>query len=293
MSRPSRNGPHIDADLIRRVVSSAVLAPAALLLAWAGDGYFAFGLVLLGLVVMVEWFRMIAVPWRSIAFLVAVGALAGAALVTFFRDVASAVALLLAGVAMTGLAVTTVTAAGRPRRGVRAWTAGGLAYAGFGVVAFMALRQGERGFLVVLLLFAVGWATDILAFFVGRTFGGPKLWPSVSPKKTWSGAIGGLAAGGVAGWLLMWAAGVSVSTLGVAVFLALSIVAQLGDLLESGAKRRFGLKDSGRLIPGHGGLMDRVDGILAAGVLALIVGVAANAPGGPSAGFFSVIGAGG
>lgn len=292
MPPSSRSAPKLDADFIRRVASSAVLAPAALLLTWAGGVYFASGLVLLGFVVMLEWFRMITVPWQSMAFAVAVTALAGAALMTFFRDVASAAALLLLGVALTGLAVTTVTAAGRPRRGVRVWTAGGLAYAGFGMVAFMALRQGERGFLVVLLLFAIGWATDIFAYFVGRTLGGPKLWPAVSPKKTWSGSLGGLAAGALAGWGVMAAAGISTSVVGILVFLAVSIVAQLGDLLESGAKRRFGIKDSGRLIPGHGGLMDRVDGILAAGVLAVLVGVAAGVPGGPSAGFFSVIGVG-
>jgi phosphatidate cytidylyltransferase len=113
--------------------------------------------------------------------------------------------------------------------------------------------------------------TDIGGFFAGRGIGGPKLWPRISPKKTWAGAVGGFAAS------LVVAAGFAAFGLGKSVPLlltgaALSIVSQLGDLFESAVKRRFGVKDSSNLIPGHGGLMDRLDGFVAAVVLAAIFG---------------------
>src|SRR5207244_9116237 len=126
----------------------------------------------------------------------------------------------------------------------------------------------------LIFLFAVVWSTDIAAYFAGRALGGPKLAPSVSPKKTWSGAIAGLAAaiaiaigvanfGGLAGTLAL-----------SAIAVMLSVVAQAGDLFESALKRRFGAKDSGHLIPGHGGLMDRLDGFVAAATLAALIGFA-------------------
>jgi phosphatidate cytidylyltransferase len=118
----------------------------------------------------------------------------------------------------------------------------------------------------------VVWATDIGVYFAGRAIGGPKLWPRVSPKKTWAGAIGGFVAS------LLVAIGFSTSDLGktlplVILAAMLSVAAQLGDLFESAIKRRFGVKDSGHIIPGHGGVMDRLDGFVAAIVLAAIFGV--------------------
>jgi phosphatidate cytidylyltransferase len=118
----------------------------------------------------------------------------------------------------------------------------------------------------------VVWVTDIGGYFAGRGIGGPKLWPRVSPKKTWAGAIGGFAAS------LVVAVGFAVLGLGktsALLFLAalFSIVSQLGDLFESAVKRRFGVKDSSQLIPGHGGLLDRLDGLVAAVVVAAIFGV--------------------
>ena len=124
-------------------------------------------------------------------------------------------------------------------------------------------------------LFAVVWATDIAAYFVGRAIGGPKLMPQVSPKKTWSGAIGGthrrrsLAAVAVAKFAGLDGLVRDRASLAV----VLSVVAQAGDLFESALKRRFGAKDSSQLIPGHGGLMDRLDGFVAAAVLAALIGL--------------------
>nr|HMQ57889.1 phosphatidate cytidylyltransferase [Rhizobiaceae bacterium] len=163
------------------------------------------------------------------------------------------------------------------------WALGGYVYAGATMLALALLRGNDgAGLATMLYLFAVVWATDIAAYFTGRRFGGPKLWPRVSPGKTWSGAVGGVV-GAVTGGLVV--AGLAGATnLGLAAVLALllSIVAQFGDLGESAIKRRFGVKDSGNTIPGHGGVLDRIDGLAAASVAlfaigAMIQGVAAPA----------------
>jgi phosphatidate cytidylyltransferase len=127
------------------------------------------------------------------------------------------------------------------------------------------------GFVALILILLVVWVTDIGGYFAGRGIGGPKLWPRVSPKKTWAGAVGGFVASLVvaAGFALF-----GVSRTGPLLLLgaAISIASQLGDLFESAVKRRFGVKDSSQIIPGHGGLLDRLDGFVAAVVLAAIFG---------------------
>ena len=128
------------------------------------------------------------------------------------------------------------------------------------------------------------WATDIAAYFAGRAVGGPKLWPAVSPKKTWSGAIGGTLGGVAAGLLVAKLFGLAVSPMLVLVAIGLSVVAQAGDLLESAVKRHFGAKDASQLIPGHGGLMDRLDGFLTAAAAAVMVGLIRGGLEGPARG---------
>jgi phosphatidate cytidylyltransferase len=154
----------------------------------------------------------------------------------------------------------------------RGWAAAGVPYAGAIGIAPIALRSdSEDGFVAVIFLFAIVWTTDIVAYFMGRLIGGPKLLPRVSPKKTWSGAISGLAAAVLAALVVAEASGLSGLLPVALIAAALSCVAQAGDLFESRLKRRFGAKDSSHLIPGHGGLMDRLDGfVLAAAVAALI-----------------------
>jgi len=136
----------------------------------------------------------------------------------------------------------------------------------------------------MLFVFAIVWVTDIAAYFTGRAIGGPKLWPAVSPKKTWSGAIGGTLGGIAAGLLVAKMAGLVVAPMMVLVALGLSIVAQGGDLLESAIKRHFGAKDASQLIPGHGGLMDRLDGFLTAAAAAVMLGLLRGGLEGPSRG---------
>src|SRR5262249_40499176 len=156
----------------------------------------------------------------------------------------------------------------------RTWEAGGIPYAGALAMGPIILRSDdEDGFLAVLFLFAIVWTTDIGAYFVGRALGGPKLVPRVSPNKTWAGALGGLLASvvaAVADKMAAWPSLFSLAMLAV----VLSILAQAGALFESFLKRRFNTKDSSHLIPGHGGLMDRLDGFVTASIAAVIIGLA-------------------
>ncbi len=155
-----------------------------------------------------------------------------------------------------------------------AWLIPGMIYAGVAFASPVLLRlDAAWGLPALLWLFAVVWGSDVFAYICGRLIGGPKLWPRVSPKKTWAGFIGGTAFAIAAGSGIAWLAGV-VSILPVSIVsLFAAVASQGGDLLESSIKRSFGVKDSGSLIPGHGGLMDRLDGFVAAGALALAVGV--------------------
>jgi phosphatidate cytidylyltransferase len=160
-----------------------------------------------------------------------------------------------------------------PARDPTPWRIAGAIYAAIAFTAPVLLRlDAENGFAALVFLFAIVWMTDIMGYAVGRAIGGPKLWRVVSPNKTWSGAIGGLAGALAAG--LVFAAFLSLSLLPIAILsVILSMVAQAGDLLESAIKRRFGAKDTSHLIPGHGGLMDRLDGFITAALLAAVIGI--------------------
>lgn len=142
------------------------------------------------------------------------------------------------------------------------WEMAGVFYVGIFATSLLYLRALDQGFGLVLLVLMMVWATDIAAYFSGRIIGGPKIYPPISPNKTWAGLIGGMvAAGCVGGFASIFMEGtgsISMVLLGA----TLAVVAQSGDFLESWVKRRFGVKDSGTLIPGHGGLMDRLDGFV-------------------------------
>jgi phosphatidate cytidylyltransferase len=153
------------------------------------------------------------------------------------------------------------------------WIALGFVYAAAAFVASVAVRLDTVwGFTALMFILLVVWMTDIGGYFAGRGIGGPKLWPRVSPKKTWAGAIGGFVLS------LAVAAGFSSYGLGRLVPLlilatVLTVLSQLGDLFESAVKRKFGVKDSGQIIPGHGGLLDRLDGYVFAVIAAAVIGV--------------------
>jgi phosphatidate cytidylyltransferase len=160
-----------------------------------------------------------------------------------------------------------------PARDPMPWRVAGMVYGGVAFLAPVLLRADvNNGFAALVFLFAIVWMTDIMGYAIGRAVGGPKLWPAVSPNKTRSGAIGGVAGALTAGILI--AASLSLAVLPIAILgVILSMVAQAGDLFESAIKRRFGAKDTSHLIPGHGGLMDRLDGFIAAALVAAMIGI--------------------
>jgi phosphatidate cytidylyltransferase len=263
-----RGRPALSPNLKLRIVSGAVLAAVAFGLAYAGPKPFAVLVLVVALFVSWEWGRMV----RGV----------GADLAFFIHAIAVTAAILLAtaGYAALGGAVL-VTAAiiliplvfGRGAR----LSALGVFYVGLPAISLLWLRSDEPyGFAVVLLIFAIVWSSDIAAFAAGRTIGGPKLWPRISPNKTWAGLIAALAAGAVAA-LIVVPLVADASPLRLALTgLGLSLVAQMGDLAESGLKRLFGLKDASDLIPGHGGFMDRMDSIVAVAVAAALFALAVD-----------------
>jgi phosphatidate cytidylyltransferase len=170
---------------------------------------------------------------------------------------------------------------------VGAWRAGGLLCLGAVIVAVLAMRgTGPDGILVGLFLGVSVWFTDTGAFFTGRQIGGERLAPDISPSKTWSGALGGLAAGTIGGAIVwLFVAPTSPWWLGIVFAAMLSVAGQLGDLSESAIKRRFRVKDSGDIIPGHGGLMDRLDSLTFAVLLLFAIGFARGGLDGVAVGF--------
>jgi len=270
---------------LARVASALVLAPLAIIVVLLGGWPFVLVWCLAAMIVYWEWTAEIVKAPRSAEVAgVAVLAVAGLLGASGFPSMALLVIAVGAG---------ALAALGGTRR---LWCGAGLLYAGLVLAGPMLLRRdlhADFGVLALFYLFAVVWATDILALFAGRRIGGPKLAPSISPKKTWSGAIAG-ALGGVAAGAAVAAVGSNLLNLpktnilaATGLALLLSVVAQGGDLLESAVKRRFGVKDSGRIIPGHGGLMDRLDGFLAAAGAAALLGVARGGLDGAASGLLA------
>jgi phosphatidate cytidylyltransferase len=181
----------------------------------------------------------------------------------------------LTGTALALVALGGLGAAALASRSRRAWCASGLLYGAALLIAPVVLRSDARlGFAAILFVFAIVWLSDIAAYFTGRALGGPKLMPRVSPNKTWSGAIGGTLAGTLGGVLLARYFGTTnLIAIGV-VAIVLSLTSQAGDLFESAVKRHFQTKDASHLIPGHGGLMDRLDGFITAALAAVLIGIA-------------------
>ncbi|MFP6745423.1 MAG: phosphatidate cytidylyltransferase [Alphaproteobacteria bacterium] len=240
-----------------RVVSALVMVPVALGLAYAGG--FAFNLLVLGsAVLMVHEWNGLSSGRASIASAATGGAVVGC---VGIAAVGHSDAGLAAVIPMAGLTLAAAWLAGM--RNV--WPPLGVVYVAVPSIAVIWLRADESlGLETIIWLFAVVWATDIGAYFAGRGIGGPKLAPRISPNKTWAGLGGGVMAAALVG--AVTAAVLDVPG-GLALILfsaVLAVVAQIGDLAESVVKRHFGAKDSGQLIPGHGGVLDRLDGLMAA-----------------------------
>jgi phosphatidate cytidylyltransferase len=252
--------------LIQRVIVGVLLAVLAVVEIWLGGWPFRLLLLVGGMLVIIEFTAMTgadqSVPGRLLA-------LAGFAMTWLLASLGKPVwAILL----VDALALALVTWAIVMRHRPFFWSALALLYASAAVIALIWLRDAENGRIIVLWLVMIVAVTDTAAFFTGRSLKGPKLAPSISPSKTWSGLAGGMAGAALAGAGLALTVGFEgVWQIGL-LSAAVAVVAQLGDLLESHIKRTFGVKDSGSMLPGHGGVMDRVDGyMLAAPVVALMM----------------------
>lgn len=262
-------------DLGKRALSAALLGPIALTAIWLGAEWFML-MVAIGTAVLAwEWVRLCGARLSAFPGSAVPLALLAAGLASATGAWRAALGLLGAGAALAW------AIARRPRllpgeRRPAGWLAAGVVYIGLAGVGLIWLRDaGEAGRANVLFVVLVVWASDIGAYLVGRMIGGARLAPRISPNKTWSGGAGGLAAAiaagtGVAAALTPGTALVAAS----AVAAAVGVAAQAGDLLESFIKRRFAVKDASRLIPGHGGLLDRADGLIAAVPVAALLSLA-------------------
>ena len=245
-----------------RIVSAALLAPPVLLLFYLGTPYTELLVLAAALVMAWEWARLCGAEDSRLVVVAVVGAVLAVVGAGALGAYALSLSLVLGLAAALALALRPV-GAGNPL-----WLAAGVPYIGLPCLAMIWLRAAhDAGALLVIWLVLVIWATDSGAYFAGKTIGGPRLAPRVSPNKTWAGLIGGVAAAALVAlvgklllpghplWPLLLAGGL------------IAALSQAGDLFESFAKRHFGVKDSGRLIPGHGGLLDRVDGLMVGAVV--------------------------
>ena len=248
-------------DLLVRTASAAVLLAVAL-----GAAY--FGGIAAGIVAAI-FALVIHFEWASIT-----GA-AVARTAPFAGAVAVAIVVAGAGMVLVAIIIAILAAIAAAAFSREPWLPGGVVYAAAFGISLLAIRvSSEFGFGALVFVLAVVWATDSGAFFAGRSIGGPKLSPRISPKKTWAGAVGGLVAAIVVGLVAARVAGVPATGELVFVAVVLSVFCQAGDLFESFVKRRFGAKDSGSIIPGHGGIMDRVDGLIFSAAAAVVIGAA-------------------
>lgn len=261
---------NLSRELQLRIASGLGFAVIALAMLYWGSVPFAILLGLVAAAMSWEWNRIVRGEGEdAIAAVHIATALAAAGVAAIDQ----------AGLALAVVAIGSITVAALAVGSGRSALSGvGVLYTGLPVVALLWLRgDPSLGLLAVLFILAAVVATDTAAYFTGRAVGGPKLWPSVSPNKTWSGLAGGVTAAALTGAVFPLLTGsgwwVWLSGLG----LVLGLVAQAGDLAESALKRHFGVKDASDLIPGHGGFMDRMDGIVTASIAAALIAAASEA----------------
>ncbi|HTV34677.1 MAG TPA: phosphatidate cytidylyltransferase [Methylocella sp.] len=255
------------ADLFPRAASALALMAAAFFSVWQGGLVFDLIWLAASMAVAYEWQGLIAAPRLRLRQALVCLALVLAAFFVEKTQFGGAWAILTAAAAFAAVA------AGAERR---VWAFGGALYAGvfFNALSFLE-RSPEYGAGCILWLFAVVWGTDVFAYFGGRLIGGAKLCPRISPAKTWSGTLTGVTIGAILGALVALITGQMTEGWFFPLFVegfVVASVSQAGDIYESWIKRHFGVKDSSRLIPGHGGFMDRLDGFIAATVFVALFG---------------------
>ena len=251
-------------ELRLRVLSAILLGMIVLTITWIGGYTFSLLWSVIALAILFEYVRICgdAVPY-SIRIL---GLMFLSLVVLAYH--------LNAPVSAEGLLGIAIVAIGAMELVIKksVWGGAGLAYSGIPFIAMSDLRVDDlAGFVLILILFGCVWGADILAYFAGRGIGGPKLAPKISPNKTWSGFIGGVFGALALATTVAWVAGYYPNASFFAIILILAVVSQIGDLMESMLKRTFDVKDSGSLIPGHGGVLDRIDGLIIAGALLWLV----------------------
>ena len=247
-------GADVKSDLPLRSVIGIALATVAIGVLWAGGAVLWALLTLVAVIALIEWAGLVKAHRARLGIgLIVLIVGMSYALPMVWGPERSALALLLIAAMLMSLF---------PKAGL---TAIGVGYIGTAAISILFLRAQPLGFVLALWTLAIVWATDIGAFFAGRAIGGPKLAPVISPNKTWAGLIGGMIVAAVAGGAIAYVGHLPTRTYWLAPLLA--VAAQLGDLAESGMKRRVGVKDSGYILPGHGGLLDRIDGMLPVAIL--------------------------
>lgn len=265
---PANDEATTPANLLKRVVSGTIFAAIALALAWAGQLPFAALVLAAGLAMSWEWARVV----RGAELDIALAVHAVAVIVAVALTAAGYAALGLAALVIGAIIVFSLEFGQHPIS-----SATGVLYVGLPAVALLWLRGSEpMGFQAVLLILLIVAACDTAAFAAGRLIGGPKLAPRISPNKTWAGLAGGIVASAVTAAIFAIQAGappLALATTG----LILGLLSQAGDLAESAWKRSYGVKDTSNLIPGHGGFMDRLDGVVVVAVAAALLGLFVNA----------------
>lgn len=255
-------------DLGVRALSAVVLIPAVLADVWAGGIWFHLFVALIGILMAMEWVTIVH-KGSPVQFAIhAAGAMCGALLPL---DIGLGGGL----IAIAVLALLSAAIAFREERGGPKWRYLGVAYVSIPPIALVILRDDPvHGIAAIVLVMLMVWFADTFAYFAGRIIGGPKLAPRISPKKTWAGLLGAMAGSALAAFVTCQVVGARSVSILVVIAALLAIVEQGGDLFKSAMKRQYGVKDSGRLIPGHGGVIDRVDGLVAVATAAAIIGAA-------------------
>ena len=263
-------------NLFKRLIAAIALIPPVVAIIVVGGWWFTGLLIAGGIVMILEWCDMTKVPQRlikgsAIAFILAI--------VSYGSEVAGIRGVITPTVLILGLplllviiALRTIDPNDRDVWHIMRWAGNGTLYVALPLVALAWLRGFDAGATYVFWTFLIFWATDIGGYFFGKSIGGPKLAPSISPNKTWAGLMGGMFLSAVSSLVLFYCLDYTNLTWIAAVSAVVAVVSQLGDLFESAIKRLFNIKDSGGLIPGHGGILDRVDGLVfAAPVMAVII----------------------
>ena len=266
MTAPGGGLPARWGDLGVRALSAAVLIPAVLADVWMGGIWFHLFVALIGILMALEWVTIVHGGDPVQFALHAAGAMCGALLPL---DVGLPGGLAAIGV----LGAASVVLALRADAAGPKWRLLGVFYVSIPPIALVVLREDPQyGIAAIVWVMVTVWAADTLAYFAGRIIGGPKLAPRVSPNKTWAGLIGAMLGSALAAAAVGALLGLPGVTALAVLAAALAIVEQGGDLFKSAMKRRYGVKDSGRLIPGHGGVIDRVDGLIAVATAAALIG---------------------